>query len=214
MLHRRWFVALLLLVACPALAAAQSPRMVRVSLDVRESGTQSREAVQGSGKVIITDRGGTRARAGVGADSGQTRVTKSTGVFTVVQDGGESVILVAQSVPYQQVAYYRDYATGAGYVATGVAFRDVGTSLRVRVALLPNDQIRVRLTPTISFFSPNGDGIVDFTEATTELVVPNGRPVVIGGTTSQMHQVTRQVLGYLTTQSSSEMVFILTATAR
>jgi len=213
MLSHRWFVAVLL-VACPALAAAQSPRMVRVSLEVRESGTQSREAVQGSGKVIITDRGGTRARAGVGAGSGQSRVTKSTGVFTVVQDGGESVILVAQSVPYQHVAYYRDYATGAGYVATGVAFRDVGTSLRVRATLLPNDQIRVRLTPTISYFSPNGDGIVDFTEATTELVVPNGRPVVIGGTTSQMHQVTRQVLGYLTTQSSSETAFILTATVR
>lgn len=213
MLDRRWFVAVLL-VACPTLAAAQSPRMVRVSLEVRESGTQSREAVQGSGKVIITDRGGTRTRAGAGADSGQSRVTKSTGVFTVVQDGGESVILVAQSVPYQQVAYYRDYATGAGYVATGVAFRDVGTSLRVRVALLPNDQIRVRLTPTISYFSPGGDGIVDFTEATTELVVPNGRPVLIGGTTSQMHQVTRQILGYLTTQSSSETAFILTATVR
>ena len=213
MLHHRWFVAVLL-VACPALAAAQSPRMVRVSLEVRESGTQSREAVQGSGKVIITDRGGTRARAGVGADSAQSRVTKSTGVFTIVQDGGESVILVAQSVPYQHVAYYRDYATGAGYVATGVAFRDVGTSLRVRAALLPNDQIRVRLTPTISYFSPTGDGIVDFTEATTELVVPNGRPVVIGGTASQMHQVARQVLGYLTTQSSSETAFILTATVR
>ena len=203
-----------LLVAGPALAVAQSPRMVRVSLEVRESATQSREAVQGSGRVIITDRGGTRARAGVGADAGQTRVTKSTGVFTVVQDGGESTILVAQSVPYPQVSVYRDYATGAGYVATGIAFRDVGTSLRVRVALLANDQIRVRLTPSISYFSPNGDGIVDFTEATTELVVPNGRPVVIGGTTSQMHQVTRQVLGYLTTQSSGETAFILTATVR
>ncbi len=146
--------------------------------------------------------------------STQSRVTKSTGIFTVVQDGGESLILVAQSVPSPHVVFYRDYATSAGHVATGVAFRDVGTSLRVRAALLPNDQIRVRLTPTISYFAPSGDGIVDFTEATTELVVPNGRSVVIGGTTSQIHQVTRQVLGYLASQSSGETLFILTATAR
>jgi hypothetical protein len=207
-------VGALLAVVLPSLAAAQSPRMVRVSLEVREASTQSREAVQGGGRVIITDRGGTRARAGVGADAGQTRISKSTGVFTLVQDGGESSILVAQSVPHPQVAIFRDYATGAGYIGTGVAFRDVGTSLRVRVALLPNDQIRVRLTPSISYFSPSGDGIVDFTEATTELVVRNGRPVVIGGTTSQVHQVTRQVLGFLTTQSSGETAFILTATVR
>lgn len=203
-----------LLVACPDLAAAQSSRMVKVSLEVREVATQSREGVQGGGRVIITERGGTRARGGVAGDAGQTRVTKSTGVFTVVQDGGESTMLVAQAIPYPQIAFYRDYATGAGYVATGVAFRDVGTSLRVHAVLLPNEQIKVRLTPSISYFSPSGDGIVDFAEATTELVVPNGRPVVIGGTSSQMHQVTRQVLGYLTAQSSGETLFILTATVR
>src|SRR5437899_12171537 len=31
-----------------------------------------------------------------------------------------------------QVTYYRDYRTGAGYLAPGVAFKDVGTSLKVR----------------------------------------------------------------------------------
>ncbi len=51
-----------------------------------------------------------------------------------VQDGGESLLTVATQVPVPQIACYRDSATGAGYLATGVAFRDVGTSLRVQAA--------------------------------------------------------------------------------
>ena len=44
--------------------------------------------------------------------------------------------------PYPQIAFYRDYATGAGYVASGVTFRDVGTALKVRASLLPDDRLR------------------------------------------------------------------------
>jgi len=40
----------------------------------------------------------------------------------------------------------------------------------------------------------------------------NGRRVLIGGATSGMNQVTRQVLGYRQQQSQSESSFILSAT--
>src|SRR5437667_407885 len=80
-----------------------------------------------------------------------------------------------------QVTYYRDYLTGAGYLATGVAFKDVGTSLKVRAMVLPGNQVKVRVTPVLSWSADDRPGVIEVAEASTELIVPNGRPVVMGG---------------------------------
>ena len=211
-------VAILLMMAVipvwPGAVQAQGQKLVKVAVEFRQTGTQSQDAVAGGGRVIITEKGSIRPKGGVAADSRQTRVTSSTGIFTVVRDGGESTLSVATQVPYPQVAFFRDYATGAGYVATGVAFKDVGTSLKVRATILPGNQVRVSLTPTISHFSADGSGTIEFTEATTELVVPSGRPVVLGGATTQMHEVTRQILGFRLEQGGSETTIVLTATVQ
>ena len=210
-------VVLVLIAAAAVVAApavAQTPRQIRVDVQFRQTGTENRDAAGAAGGVIITPRGGVRPRGGAGAGSTDTRVQRSTGIFTLVQDGGESTLTVASQVPYQQIAFYRDYATGAGYVASGVAFRDVGTALKVRASLLPDDRIRVRLTPTISYFSADGSGTIEFTEATTDVIVPNGRAVVLAGSTTDTHAVTRQILGIAREQSTSETTVVLTATAR
>jgi len=210
----RRLLPLLLLAALATPAAAQEPRQIRVEVKFSQTGEQSREAVQGGGSVIITERGRMRPRAGVGAGSTERRVRRSTGIFTLVQDGGESLLTVATQVPVHQVAFYRDYATGAGYVAGGVAFRDVGTTLKVQAALLPGNQIRVRLTPRISYFVAGGAGAIEFTEAITDLVVPSGRPVVLGGSTSETHTVLRQILGIGGEHGASETTVVLIATAQ
>lgn len=119
---------------------------------------------------------------------------------------------MATQVPYPQVAFYRDYATGAGYLASGIAFKDVGTSLKVRATVLPGNQVRVRLTPMISYFSADGSGTIEFAEAATELVVASGRPVVLGGATAKTHEVTRRILGFRERQAGSGTTILLTAT--
>ena len=201
-----------LLVGWPGTLHAQGERLVKVVVEFRQSGTQSREAVQGSGRVVITEKGSTRSSGGLGAVSRETRVQQSTGIFTIVRDGGEAALTVATQVPYPQVAFYRDYATGAGYLATGIAFKDVGTSLKVSATVLPGNQVQVRLTPMISHFSSDGSGTIEFTEASTELIVPSGRPVVLGGATTQLHEVTRQILGFRQQQAGQDTTILLTAT--
>jgi hypothetical protein len=195
-------------------ATAQSGKQVKVSFEFRQTSTQNRDAVDGSGRVIITDRGGTRSSGRVGVDSTQRRVQTSTGMFTIVQDGGESTLLVASQIPYSQVTYYRDYLTGAGYVTTGVQFKDVGTSLKVGAAILPGNQVKVRLTPTISWLSADRSGVIEVNEASTELVVPSGRPVMLGGATTQTHELTRRILGYRASDNATETSMALTATIR
>jgi type II secretory pathway component GspD/PulD (secretin) len=91
-------------------------------------------------------------------------------------------------------------------------FDDVGTSLRVNALILPDGQIKLRLTPRISYFSVARPGAIDFTEAATELIIPEGQPVSLGGLTSSMHEVTRQILGYGGRSSGSETELTVTAT--
>jgi Bacterial type II and III secretion system protein len=193
--------------------AAQSSKQVKVLFEFRQSSTQSRGAVDGSGQVVITDRGA-RSMGGVAVDSTQRRTQSSTGIFTLVQDGGESTLIVASQVPYPQVAFYRDYLTGAGYAVSGVEFKDVGTSLKVGATVLPGNQVRVRLTPTISWFSADRSGVIEATEASTTLVVPSGQPVVLGGATTRTHELTRRILGYRASESGSEILMTLTATVQ
>jgi hypothetical protein len=206
-------LALIVLAAVPV--AGQSNRQVKVLLEFKQQTQGDRQGVQGRGGVIVEERSGNmraRGRGGVAVEETTTRVTRSSGLFTVVQDGGAGSIMVAQDVPYQQMAYYHDYATGKGHVAQGVAWQRVGTALMVRPVILPGNQIRVTLTPVISYFTPGGGGTIEVVEAATDVIVPNGGRLQFGGSTGSLHAITRQVLGYRSQQSSEETALTLTAT--
>jgi hypothetical protein len=208
----RFAVALICLtLGMPLSGHAQSRRHIKVLVESQQSGTQSQQAVQGSGSVIIR-RGNVYPSGRVTAGDRQTTVQRSTGIFTLVLDGGESILSVATRVPYSEAAYYYDYAAGHGYLQRNIVFNDVGTSLRVNATVLADNQIRVRLTPRISYFSAERSGAIDFTEGTTELIVPSGQPVSLGGSTTQVHEITWQILGYRDRTSSGETNLVLTAT--
>jgi Bacterial type II and III secretion system protein len=193
-----------------AIGQTQVRRNIKVVVEAQQSGASSQESLQGSGSAIIR-RGTVQPSGRATAADRQTTVERSSGIFTLVRDGGESILSVATRVPTSEAVYYYNYAAGAGYIERRVIFDDVGTSLRVSVTVLPDEQIRVRLTPRISYFSAQRAGAIDLTEATTELVVPNNQPVFLGGATTQIHEVTRQILGYRDRSSSSETNRVVTA---
>lgn len=198
--------------AWPPALLAQGRQQVKVTVDFRQTGNQSEEALHGGGSVVITGRGGVYPSGGLSARDKQTTVRRSTAIFTIVQDGGESILSVTTRIPHREVAFYRDYATGAGYIASSVAFHEVGTSLKVSATILQGNQVDVRLTPRISYFSPDRSGAIDLTEASTELVVPSGQPVALGGATTEMHDVTRRILGFGDRSATNETLLFLTAT--
>ena len=200
-----------ILLASAIRVESQASRQVKVVLEFQQQGQDSRQGAQGRGGVIIQD-GKARGRGGVAVQDTTTRTTRSEGVFTIVQDGGTASMLVASEVPSTVVGWFRDYATGQGYAVQGTAWQRVGTTLVVSPTILPNGQIRVRLTPQVSYFSSQGNGSIEFKEAATEVIVPNGRAMRIGGATRGINQVTRQILGYREQRSASESSFILTAT--
>jgi hypothetical protein len=196
---------------CWSSAHAQSRRHIKVVLETKQTGTSNQETAQGSGSIIIR-RGAAQPSGRLTAGEKQTTVKRSSGIFTLVQDGGESILTVTTRVPQSQVSFYRDYAGRIGYIDRRITFTVVGTSLRVAANALADNQIRVRLTPRISYFCAEHSGAIDFTEAMTEMIVPNSQPVSLGGSTSRIHELTRQILGYSERTSSSETQLLLTAT--
>lgn len=196
-------------------AESQSGRLVKVVLEFKQQTQGSRQGAQGAAGVIVEDRRGdvrARPRGGLAVEDTTTRVTRSIGLFTVVEDGGVGSVMVAQDVPYQQVAYYYDYATGRGYVSQGMAWQRVGTALAVRPVILAGKKVRVTLTPLLSYFTLSGGGSIEVTEAATEAIVPSGGRLQIGADSSSLHAVTRQVLGYRAEQSTQDTALTLTAT--
>ena len=192
---------------------AQAQRNIKVVLETKQSGTSNREALQGSGNVIVR-RGTVNPSGRIIADQRQTTVQRSSGIFTLVRDGGESILTVATRVTQSQAAYFHDYASEIGYVQRQILFNEVGTSLRVGATTLPDGQIKLRLTPRISYFSAERPGAIDFTEAASEVIVPNGQPVSLGGSTANVHEITRQILGYRDHASSRETSLAITATVQ
>jgi hypothetical protein len=202
-------VGVLLIATTPG--HAQTRGNIKVVLDTQQTKSLSRDGLQGSGSVIIR-RGTVEPSGRVTGAQRQTTVKRSSGIFTLVLDGGESILTVATRVPQSQLSYYRNYALGIGYIDRQIVFTDVGTSLRVHATTLADGQIRLRLMPRISYFSADRPGAIDFTEAATELIVPNGQPVSLGGSTANLHEVTREILGYQNRASSNEIGLVVTAT--
>lgn len=198
-------------IAAPVTAEAQSRRHIKVLLDSLQTENIDRDALQGSGGVVIR-RGTVHPSGRVIANEHRTTVQRKSGIFTLVLDGNESILTVATRIPQAETRYFYNYAYGAGYIQRQIVFNDVGTSLRVHAKALSDGQIRLRLTPRISYFSAEQPGAIDFTEAATELIVPNGQPVSLGGSTSSLHEVTRQILGFAQRKSTNESQLNVTAT--
>ena len=64
----------------------------------------------------------------------------------------------------------------------------------------------------LSWLADDHFGVIEVAEAPTELIVPNGRPVVVGGSATTLHELTRQILGRAASRGESETLMTLTAT--
>src|SRR5687768_6618447 len=89
-------------VGAVSIAHSQVRRNIKVVVDTQQSGVSSQETVQGSGSVIVR-RGTVQPSGRIIANDRQTKVQRSSGVFTLVRDGGESILSVASRVPESEL---------------------------------------------------------------------------------------------------------------
>jgi hypothetical protein len=208
-------IALAAAVWLPGAAAAQPARMVKVVIEMAQDAVASQQGVQGGGGAIVRQEGGNtraRARGGVAVEDTTTKTRRTVGVFVVVEDGGAATLMVAQDVPFPQIGWFHDHATGRGHAIRDVAWQRLGTGLAVRPAILPERRIRVRVAPWLSYEAAGGGGAVEMVEAATEVVVPAGQRVALGGATTELHAVTRRILGVREERSGSQTGIAIIAT--
>jgi hypothetical protein len=178
------------------------PGNVKVTVEFRQAG----QSLQ-SGTIV---QGGPRgARGSAQLQETQRLTRRSVGSFLLIQDGGEGSITVADQVA--EFGWLHQYALGRNYITPAVVFRQVGTSFVVRPAVLPNRRIRLRITPQLSYRSDTDAGTIELVEASTEVVVPSGQPITIGGSEGGAEVVRQFLLGYERANRASQVTIVLTA---
>lgn len=67
------------------------------------------------------------------------------------------------------------------------------------------------IAPQISYRSDQGDGTFDLVEASTEVVVQSGQPVMIGGTEGSAEVMRQFLVGYERVYQANQVSIVLTA---
>lgn len=128
--------------------------------------------------------------AGVGAGTGG-RVAGTAGVYNtdssvtasqnlLVMSGEKGRIMVGQDIV--SVQPYWAYANNLGLVPPGLLFQTVSTGFQVE-PIVVGDNIRLKVTPWISYQSPNGPGQLEFADSASTLNVKNGDTVMLSSGT-------------------------------
>jgi type II secretory pathway component GspD/PulD (secretin) len=109
--------------------------------------------------------------------------------FVVAMSGSPAYIRAGKEIPYHQnSAFFRRYAPGGGTVT----WQTVESGFEV-TPTLAGDNAHLKIVPRIAY-DDRKDGVIRFFGAQTELTVPLGRWVEIGGTTDQKNEIIREII--------------------
>jgi hypothetical protein len=137
------------------------------------------------------------------------RSRSSSSFFVLVADGQEARISVSESVP--NARWFYQYSLHHGYIARGVVFQSVATGFRVIPTILPDDRIRLQITPEISYFTDQGQGHIAFVESRLHAVVANGQAVTVAANRHETESVLFNIMrGYESRTGVSTLSMTLT----
>lgn len=131
--------------------------------------------------------------------SGVLRVLSSSSDVTILsrpvvlaQNNQEARILVGSQRPFIQL--FRSLPTDAAIRDQVVQFRDVGTQLTIRPTINPDGYVALQVLQEVSSATAEvqfGAPVITTREAETQLLVRDGRTVVLGGLVDRQQQVSK-----------------------
>ena len=145
------------------------------------------------------------------AQTVQSNTTSATTQFLLVMSGEKGHILVGEQMPY--VEPYWNYVNGLGLVPPGVIFQSVSTGFSVE-PLVMGQNIKVTITPYISYLSPNGPGQIEIVEAASTVVLGRGQSITLAASTGSSQSQQRAfglILGSARQQRSQTVELQLSA---
>lgn len=161
---------------------------LRLAFAERSSSSGSQAGV---GPVVVTNK---RVDAVVTANAGSASTALDSQMSLMVASGGEGVLSVSEQVPFTSLQFFHQWALARGFIGTGVIFQQVGAGFGVSPRVLANGDIMVRVYPRLSYFSPQGNGVIRAMEAATEVRLAPGQTLAISTVQSDREGVARQIL--------------------
>jgi len=168
---------------------------VRIRVRFYEQRTAEAGAATARGRVSGDDwhaSVGGRRQDGADISVEETRRQRTNfSEHAVIATAGQAAYIIAgKEIPYHE--RWPDYTRRYGPGANTVTFQVVETGFDV-IPTIFDDNVLIRIVPRIAY-DDDKDAVVRFYGAQTEVRVPFGRWVEIGGVSDQKNEVIREIL--------------------
>ena len=165
---------------------------IRVRFHTGSSSNQEAHAVRGrySSDNLRVDAGRRKTdRASTFSKSHEYRRSGSTEAFVVAMSGSPAFIRTGKEIPYLSSSpFIRRHAPGGATVE----WHSVESGFEVTPTII-GDNVILKIVPRITY-DDREDAVIRFFGAQTELTVPYGQWVQIGGADRQQNEIFREIL--------------------
>ena len=167
---------------------------VRIQVRFHTTETDNQRAVAARGRYSSDDLSvatGGKKRDGVDisvADR-ERRQRSSSESFVVAMSGSPAFIRTGKEIPYRRgSAFFRRYAPGDGTIT----WQNIESGFEVTPTIV-GDNVHLKILPRLAY-DHRQDAVVRFFAAQTELTVPLGQWVEIGGADDQQNEIIKEIL--------------------
>jgi len=179
---------------------------VKIHVRFHESRTHAAGSVSAGGRVSTGDTRistGSRKKDGidVSLEEQQHRQTNDTEFLVIATSGRPAFIRTGQEIPYR--GKWPEYTRHYAHMPDSVVFQTVETGFDV-TPTVAGEGVLLKIVPRIAYGDRN-DAIIRFYGAQTELSVPFGRWVEIGGSNTHSNEVIDEILARGSTEKRSSM---------
>jgi hypothetical protein len=165
---------------------------VHVRFHTLEENRDSEVSARGriSNDNVKAATGGKKKDGGdISVDDRKRRQKSDSEFFVIAMSGSPAYIRAGKEIPYHQNdAFFRRYAPGGGTVN----WQTVESGFEVTPTLAGNNA-HLKIVPRMAY-DDRQNAVIRFFGAQTELTVPLGRWVEIGGTADQKNEIIREIL--------------------
>ena len=169
---------------------------VRIQIRFETTDTDDQRALAARGRYSTDDLsvatgGKRRDGADISIADRQRRQSRYSEAFVVAMSGSPAFIRSGKEIPYRHgSAFLRRHAPGDGTIA----WQYVESGFEVTPTIV-GDNVHLKIVPRIAY-DQRKDAVVRFFEAQTELTVPLGQWVEIGGALDQQNEVIKEILSH------------------
>jgi len=125
----------------------------------------------------------------ISVEDRERRQKRYSDFFLVAMSGSPAYIRAGKEIPYNHnVTFFKRYAPGGG----SITWQTVESGFEV-TPTLAGDNAHLKIVPRIAY-DDRQDAVIRFFGAQTELTVPLGRWVEIGGNTGQKNEIVKEII--------------------